>query len=288
MPLVSVIVPIYNVGKYLSRTLDSLLSQSFTDWEAILVNDGSTDMSGEIIESYAQRDERFKVINQQNGGASVARNNGMKTVTGKYLMFLDSDDFLHPQTIALCAEAAERDHSDIVAFTYDRKYRVLNLIRHALNFGDYKPRYKKYSAPEYIVTENIFDYATEYSHPKDIDRKWVLKHCQACFKMYRTEKVRDLKFIPGIIYEDFPWWSEAMLRASRTTILNLPLYFYYPNPKSYVLSANQTYRIESLKRAIAESKKVFANAPTDKKEAWERNFLRPFEDKLARKEKNRH
>ncbi len=288
MPLISVIVPIYNVEKYLARTLDSLLSQSFADWEAILVNDGSTDKCSEITDAYAQRDDRFRIINQQNAGASVARNQGMKAVTGKYLMFLDSDDFLHPHAMELCIQAAERDQSDIVAFTYDRKYRVINLIRHALHLGDSKPRYKTYSAPEYIVTENIFDYATEYSRPRNIDHRWAVKHCQACFKMYKTEKVRDLTFIPGIIYEDFPWWSEAMLRASRATILNLPLYFYYPNPKSYVLSANQTYRIESLQRAIAESKKVFANAPTDKKEAWERNFLRPFEDKLARKEKNRH
>ena len=95
--MISVVVPIYNVERYLHRALESLLSQTYKDWEAILVDDGSTDGSGRIADEYAGRDPRFKVIHKTNGGLSDSRNTGLELVEGEYLIFLDSDDFLHPQ-----------------------------------------------------------------------------------------------------------------------------------------------------------------------------------------------
>ena len=142
MSLISVIVPIYNVEKYLSRALDSILAQTYHNWEAILVDDGSTDKSGSIADEYAQKDERFKVIHKENGGLSDARNVGMEHVTGEYLLFLDSDDFLHPQLMELCIQAAQRDSSDLVAFTYDRVYRTKNLILHFLHLPESKPYFR--------------------------------------------------------------------------------------------------------------------------------------------------
>jgi hypothetical protein len=102
--------------------------------------------------------------------------------------------------------------------------------------------------------------------------------------MYKTYAIRNIKFIKGINYEDFPWWSEVMLHIRRCTILNLPLYFYYPNPLSYILSADQTHKAESLRKGIEASKRIYANAPEEKRKAWEKNFLVPFERKLKRKE----
>ena len=282
--MISVIVPIYNVEKYLRRALDSILSQTYKEWEAILVDDGSTDSSGRIAEEYAACDRRFKVVHKPNGGLSDARNAGMKHVSGEFLLFLDSDDFLHPQLMELCLEAIRRDGSDLVAFTYDRAFRTLGLIRHFLHLGDPVPHYKFYRHPPFVVTDNIYAYATEYSRPKDIPRRWAVKHCQACFKMYRTCLVKNIQFIVGINYEDFPWWSEVLLYVGRCTILNLPLYFYYPNPQSYTLSADQTHKIESLKKGIEASKHIYTKAPEQKRLAWERNFLIPFEEKLRKKE----
>ena len=282
--MVSVIVPIYNVERYLHRALDSILSQTHKDWEAILVNDGSTDRSGHIAEEYAKNDHRFKVIHKENGGLSDARNAGLAHISGEFFIFLDSDDFLHPQLMELCLEAIQRDKSDMVAYTYDHYYRTRNLIRHFIGLPDSKPHYKYYVNPKYRVTDDIFDYATEYSSPKDIDKRWAVKHCQVWRCMYKTYAVRDIKFIKGINYEDFPWWSEVLLRIKRCTILNLPLYFYYPNPKSYILSANQTHKIDSLRQGIEASKHIYANASETKRQAWERNFLAPFEKKLKQKE----
>jgi len=281
--MISVIVPIYNIEQYLRRALDSILSQTHKDWEAILVDDGSTDTSGRIADEYAQTNSRFKVIHKPNGGVSDARNVGLEHINGEFLLFLDPDDFLHPQAMELCLEAILRDDSDLVAFTYDRTYRTLGLIRHFLHLGEPTPHYKYYKQPPYLVTEDIFAYATEYSHPKDIDRHWAVKHCQVWRCMYNTHIIRSISFIKGINYQDFPWWSEVLLRIKRCTILNLPLYFYYPNPKSYILSANQTHKAESLRQGIEASKRIYASAPDAKRQAWERNFLTPFEKKLWKK-----
>ena len=281
--MISVVVPIYNVEKYLRRALDSILSQTHKDWEAILVDDGSTDSSGSIADEYARRDRRFKVVHKENGGLSDARNAGLQSISGEHLLFLDSDDFLHPQLMELCLEAMTRDNSDLACFTYDRRYRTQNFVRHFLHLGDSTPHFKFYKKPPYQVTDDIFAYATEYSSPKDIDKRWAVKHCQVWRCMYKTYAVRDIRFIKGINYEDFPWWSEVLLRIRRATILNLPLYFYYPNPQSYLLSADQTHKAESLRQGIEAGKRIYAAAPEAKRLAWERNFLTPFEEKLQKK-----
>ena len=94
MPTISIIVPVYNVEKYLNRCVDSILNQTFTDFELILVNDGSTDNSGKICDEYAKKDQRVKAIHKSNGGVSSARNRGLGEAIGKYVMFCDSDDYV--------------------------------------------------------------------------------------------------------------------------------------------------------------------------------------------------
>ena len=94
MPRLSIIVPIYNVEKYLPRCIESILNQTFKDFELILVNDGSTDSSYEILKEYENKYDNFRVINQKNGGLSAAKNAGIKIAKGEYIAFLDSDDYL--------------------------------------------------------------------------------------------------------------------------------------------------------------------------------------------------
>ena len=93
MPKISVIVPIYNVEKYLRRCLESIKNQTFTDWEAICVNDGSPDDSAQILNAFEKLDARFKVVNKENGGLSDARNVGMQYATGDYILYVDSEHF---------------------------------------------------------------------------------------------------------------------------------------------------------------------------------------------------
>ena len=116
---VSVIVPVYNVEKYLARCLDSLCRQSLRDIEIVLIDDGSSDRSGEICEAYAAKDARFRVIHHtENKGVSVVRNTGIALASGDYLMFVDSDDYVHEDFCRLPYECAVKYHADLVMFGY--------------------------------------------------------------------------------------------------------------------------------------------------------------------------
>lgn len=114
MPLVSIIVPIYNVAEYLPRCLDSIQSQTLQDWEAILVDDGSPDNSGKICDDYAAKDSRFKVIHKANGGVSTARQRGKEAAQGEYLIHVDSDDWIEPVMLEEMIMKAQETGADMV------------------------------------------------------------------------------------------------------------------------------------------------------------------------------
>ncbi|MBR6598662.1 MAG: glycosyltransferase, partial [Alphaproteobacteria bacterium] len=264
MPAISIIIPMYGVEKYLRRCLDSVLNQTFTDWQAICVNDGSPDKSGEIAREYAARDKRFIVVDKENGGLSDARNVGMQHATGDYILYLDSDDFIHPQTMEISYALAKRDGSDIVSFTYDRIYRPQLMVRHFLKMDtdNVVPMrmHKRYNVDKIKtrVTDDVYEYATERTHNKfNPKRKWLIKHCQVWKNLYKRELIEDIPFIKGLLFEDFPWWSRVMLRNPRVTIAPLPLYFYIPNFGGIVLSAKQLRIMQSLCRGIADAYQAY-------------------------------
>ena len=280
MPAISVIIPIYNVEKYLRRCLDSVKNQTFPDWEAICVNDGSPDNSAEILEEYAKKDARFKIVNKENGGLSDARNAGMAVASGEYILYLDSDDFIHPQTMEIAYSLALRDGSDIVSFTYDRIYRPQLMVRHVLKMDtdNVVPRriHKRYDVARIptLVTDDVYEYATERTHnAPGKKKKWLIKHCQVWKNLYRRELIADIPFIKGILFEDFPWWSQVMLRNPRVTIAPLPLYFYIPNFGGIVLSAKQLRIMQSLCTGIKTSFLKYQESATPyQMKKWSENF----------------
>ena len=117
-PKISVIMPVYNVEKYLSRAIESILKQSFTDFEFLIVDDGSPDCCGRICDEYASRDTRIKVIHKENGGAPSARNVAMEQARGQYLYFLDSDDWAEPEMLGDLYALAEKTGSEMVVAGY--------------------------------------------------------------------------------------------------------------------------------------------------------------------------
>ena len=286
MCCISVIIPVYNCEAFLRNCLDSLRSQSFSDWEALCIDDGSKDGSSDILDEYAAADCRFRVLHKQNEGVSIARNKALELVRGKYIIFMDSDDFLHPQTMEICYHFAEKDNSDLVTYTYDRKFRTLRMIANMLRLPNRaKTHFPKYRLEEIesLVSDNVFEWASEYSSAeKGQDKKWLIKHCQPWRCMYRASMIKDIAFIRGIIYEDFPWWGEVLMRTSRATIINLPLYYYYPNKGSYILSSKEHYRIESLKVALKAAESIKTDNPKNAK-AWNDKFITPFRRKLEKK-----
>lgn len=119
---ISIIVPVYNTGLFLRQCLDSICNQTFKDIEVIVVNDGSTDNSAEIIHEYVKKDKRIVVIEQENQGLSAARNSGLSKCSGKYVMFVDSDDWIDTVTCEQAFKAANRYEADVVLWSYTREY----------------------------------------------------------------------------------------------------------------------------------------------------------------------
>jgi len=120
MALVSIIIPAYNIDGYIKTCIDSVISQTFTDLEVIVINDGSTDNTGCILDDYSKRDCRIKVIHKSNAGVSAARNDGLKAAQGKYLLFFDGDDFSEPYTIAELVKIMQIEEPDVLLYGYHR------------------------------------------------------------------------------------------------------------------------------------------------------------------------
>lgn len=168
MPIVSIIVPVYNVSAYLPDCLNSIQQQTVQDWEAILVDDGSTDSSGSICDQYAANDSRFRVIHQTNAGAANAKNTGLDKVTGQFTAFVDSDDTVSPKWLETCLNVLKT--ADVVEYGFDR---------HLVSGYDSIPAL----APEEFSAEG---YLNQY-----------LNHWQCCLfwnKVFRSNILKDIRF----------------------------------------------------------------------------------------------
>lgn len=119
---VSIIMPVYNVSEKLNKSLNSLINQTYSNIEILLINDGSTDNSGEVCDKYAQNDNRIKVVHKKNGGVSSARNIGLEIATGKYIMFVDSDDYTDEKSCEVMVKAIEKYDVDMVVSSYNTVY----------------------------------------------------------------------------------------------------------------------------------------------------------------------
>ena len=172
--LISVIVPIYNVEKYLNRCIDSIINQTYTNLEIILINDGSTDNSKRICETYCNKDSRVVLINQANSGSSIARNTGLDQANGDIISFIDSDDYI--------------DNSMFE--------KMLNLlVEHQLDVVEIAPNVKKktYIPNSTFVVENNIEST----------QRIISKTCFSVWRrIYRKEIVENMRFIPKIIHQD--------------------------------------------------------------------------------------
>ena len=212
-PAISVIVPVYNTEKYLSACLDSVLSQSMTDFEIIAVNDASTDDSPRILQEYAGRDPRIRIENhEKNKGLLAARLTGIRAARGKYIMFLDSDDCFIPGVLKTVLQTAEKTGADIVHFS--REFR--------LRTGKGKGKLIKFSRPYHreLRGAEVFKYFEEDSC------NWML-----CEKLYQADLCRKAaEFIPDqfcLMAEDVCFYTICIFFAKHYVPLNKPGYTYY-------------------------------------------------------------
>jgi glycosyltransferase involved in cell wall biosynthesis len=213
-PKVSVVMPVYNTARYLGESVGSVLAQTFPDWELLAVDDGSTDDAPRILDDYAKRDPRVKVIHQANAGLSAARNAGMDVACGEYLCFLDDDDLLEPQALEVLCARADAERLDLLCYASrsfadgplaERKFSESDL-RYARRIGDTKPM----SGPAlWTAQEQAGDFTP-------VVWLWLLRRDFAA--------AHGLRFIPGILHEDYPFTMRALFFADRAAVLAQPLH----------------------------------------------------------------
>lgn len=206
MAQITVILPVYNVEKYLKQCLDSIVNQTFKDFECLCVNDGSTDNSLSILQEYAQKDKRFKIITQKNGGTSVARNTGIKHTNTKYLTFIDSDDWITENYLEILYNKIEETNADIVRASYkfyfeeDNSYKSAKIREiHKINTNSNIERLYKGYAGAFV---------------------WA--------KLYKTTLLKDnnILFYEGFTAEDCPFSSLVYLYSKKITFISDELLFY--------------------------------------------------------------
>lgn len=206
--MISVIVPVYNVEEYLEECLESIRHQTYSEIEVILVNDGSTDGSREICERYCEKDSRFKLINQENQGQSVARNRGVKESIGQFIMFVDSDDLINTNVLEVLLPYMKTD-VDIVEcrMTRNKEEFFLNKTSTIVFEGN---------AKEAILNCIVF---------KEV------KFC-AFTKLYRREIVEKIPFLEGYIYEDVFTGINYLKHIRKIVVTDYIGYYYRVRPNS--------------------------------------------------------
>lgn len=212
--LVSVIIPIYNVEKYIEKCLDSVLAQTFTNLEIICVNDGTPDGSMELVEARAKGDSRIVIVNQENGGLSRARNAGMQRATGKYIYFLDSDDYLAEDALERLVCYAEEQEAELVFFGAECVFESEEIKERQSSYIAYYDR--KGSYMETYPGEILFIRMVNNGDFKP----------SACLLFTRRELVENtgIAFYEGILHEDNLYTLQLLQRVERAAVLDLPLY----------------------------------------------------------------
>ena len=209
--LISIIVPVYNVEKYLRMCLDSIQNQTYQNFECLLINDGSPDNSADICREYVAKDARFRYFEKENGGSSSARNFGIERSTGAYLTFVDSDDWLEHDAL-------------------DRLYGALKKENADISIGRYN--YYDESRCQYLFYDSNPDNSFEVIEGKEIiDREGVEEMRNgnwtvAYLKLFKRGLLQDLSFPIGKMAEDTYWTWKVLLRASRIVYLNSYIYWY--------------------------------------------------------------
>ena len=241
-PKVSVIIPVYNTGEYIRRCLDSITNQSLKDIEIVCVNDGSTDSSLAIINEYAERDSRIKVLSQSNQGLGGARNTGLNAASGEYISFIDSDDTVDKDFHLSLYQTATGESADIV-------YAPFAYIRgNDRRMDNIKPG--KYFSVK--------------------DKLSVLSNGAVTNKLFKADLVKDIRFPTGVIYEDNVFLIKAVFRVNCLATINNVCYNYVLKENSLITSRelNEKRAADSLKilQELVEVANAYCTAKSDRSE----------------------
>ncbi len=212
-PLISIIVPVYQVEKYLEKCINSIITQTYKNLEIILIDDGSTDKSPSFCDHFQAKDSRIKVLHQENGGLSYARNVGLKIATGDFIGFVDSDDWIEPNMYEVLMSALQETGADIAVC--NRQYEFNDSESIPIHMKSAKK--KLYSAEEALRRLIIGD---------------KIIHNAVWEKLYRRTIISDIKFPIGKIFEDSLWTTLVIGNAKLIICIDYPLYHYFIRSES--------------------------------------------------------
>ena len=228
--MVSIIIPVYNVQDYLARCVDSVLTQTYTDLEIILVDDGSIDISGDICDEYALHDARVRVIHKENGGLSDARNAGLDVARGNYVAFIDADDYVHPSFVELLLKTINETGAQIAVSTWQE-----------LKDGD-KPRKVRTKRPRCTILTQEEAISSVFYQKK-------LNH-SACSRIFETQLFNNLRFPEGMLYEDLAIIYPLLCKVEKVALINTPMYYYMHRQGSIIttMSLRRTHVLDHIER----------------------------------------
>lgn len=224
MTLVSVIVPVYNVENYMRKCIDSILNQTYTNLEIILVDDGATDHSAAICDEYAQIDHRIKVVHKQNGGLASARNAGLTVATGEYIAYVDSDDWVELEFIETLLACCKDNNAQMSICRYSDRFDEM----------PYEHTEKSYTmvwTGKDAVRHRVLD-----------ESKYCISTC-AWNKFYSAELIKGMQFPEGKYYEDIVYGIEAMLKSDQVAYTNVSLYYYRCNRQGSIMNEGFNKRV---------------------------------------------
>ncbi|GEM_PF-371998 len=252
--MVSIIIPAYNCEKYLPACLDSVCAQTYPDWEAVVVDDGSTDGTGSIAERYAANDRRIKVIHQKNQGSSIARNVGLANAHGEYLYMLDGDDIICPRLLEFCVKALERTpEASFACFDYTCVQPQERMPDASLSL-------------ETIRCKKIVD-----------PFLWWLKtrrNCNIWTNVYRRSSLNGLLFKPRIKHQDLLFTYQYLARDIQGVYIPLVLHGYVQSQGSITRSPMTFEKIRTIFGILQDLDDYYANAPVKQKMLRRRLFTR--------------
>lgn len=226
-PLVSIVVPVYNVEAYLEKCIDSIVNQTYKNFEIFLVDDGSTDASSSICDAYAERDGRISVIHKKNGGLSDARNAGIEVARGDFILFVDSDDYIEVDTVDYLLGLALKNCAEIV------------VASHKIVYGDEQIKQRKndlYDSVQVLTPIHAFNDA--------LYGKKLSLH--AWGKLYRRSLFNDVRFPKGRLYEDAGTTYKIIEKSQRVIVSSAKKYYYLQRRGSIINSGFYPRMMDSL------------------------------------------
>lgn len=248
MPLISIIVPVYKNEKYINRCVKSIINQTLTDFELILIDDGSPDKSGELCDQWSFQDKRIRVIHQENKGAGAARNAGLAVAQGQYIGFVDSDDWIHPQMYEILYNALSTHNCQAAMCKLTNQKKYISTF----------PQINKYSVSKKNQTDMLKRFFRVHGEDSSIQ--------QIGTRLILRDILKKFRFIEGTISEDVAETYFYVMNTVSTAVIDLPLYYYFINQfgvtRSPVTMKDMEY-INAYKRIlqdIAQNKSEFEQA----------------------------